>query len=278
MANEEQARYWNELGGPEWVAHELEHDVMLEPFHRDLLGAAAPRLGEHALDVGCGFGTTTLALAVAVGKTGRVVAVDVSEPMVARLQSRVAAEALTNVIASVADAQVEPLPADYFDVALSRFGVMFFDDPVAAFTNLRASLRDRARLVFVCWQERERNPFMTVPLEAIAPLVGPPASTAGEPGPFALADRDGLDRVLRGAGFTRIDIRPVEHPMLIGAGRGLDAAVSASQSLGPVRRALATLDDDGRAEGARLLRDALAPYDRDGSVVFDGAAWLVTAG
>ena len=179
------------------------------------------------LDVGSGFGTTTLELARAVGEQGRVMALDVSEPLMARLRSRTAAEAVSNIISHVGDAQTEVLPAEHFRLVVSRFGVMFFDDPTAAFANIHEALRPDGRLVFVCWQPLAVNEWVAAPLDAMAPVdrADRPSPPPGGPGPFGLATQEVLHEVLDGAGFSDVELTSIERPVVMGGDEGLDAAV-----------------------------------------------------
>ncbi len=278
MPNEEQVRYWNEDGGPHWVANELRHDLMLAPFNAVLVEAADAQLGEHVLDVGCGFGTTSLELARAVGEQGRIMALDVSEAMMARLRSRTAAEAVSNVIPRVGDAQTEVLPAEHFRLVVSRFGVMFFDDPTAAFSNIHEALRPDGRLVFVCWQAPAANEWAVAPLAAMAPVIGPPEpAPAGRPGPFGLADEDVVREVLDGAGFEDVELTAIERPVVMGGGEGLDSAVDHCAGTGLARRVLAGLEPEQRDAAIELLRLFLAERLVADRVTFEGAAWLVRA-
>ena len=279
MANEDQTRFWNEDGGPRWVSHEQWFDTMLEPFEAALEAAAGPRPGDHVLDVGCGFGTTTLAMARAVGPEGRVMAVDVSDVMIARVRSRATDLGLTNVIFRVADAQTDPLPAAHFALAVSRFGVMFFDDLTAAFTNIRSSLRPGGRLTFICWQPVSANELGSLALKAMEPVTGPPPPPppVPKPGPYALGDAERIRTVLRDAGYATIDVRSVEGPVVLGGGEGVDAALTHCTWMSEVRRTLAELDDERRAGALDRLRAALATRLVDGRVVLAGAAWLVAA-
>jgi SAM-dependent methyltransferase len=277
VANEDQARFWNEDGGPRWVAHEQWFDTMLEPFGAVLDAAADVHLGDHVLDVGCGYGTTTLALARAVGPEGRVMAIDLSDVMVERVRARATDRGLTNVIARVADAQTDPLPAAHFAVAVSRFGVMFFDDFTAAFANIRASLRPAGRLVFICWQSVAANELGSLVLTAMRPVTGASPPPVQRPGPYALSDDELVRTVLRDAGYEAVDVQSVKAPVVMGGGEGLDAAVTHCTWMSEVRRALADLDDERRVQALDLLRGALATRLVAGRVVLAGAAWLVTA-
>jgi SAM-dependent methyltransferase len=278
MPNEEQVRYWNEDGGPNWVANELRLDLMIAPFNAVLVEGADAQLGEHVLDVGSGFGTTSLELARAVGEQGRVMALDVSEAMMARLRSRAAAEAVSNIIPHVGDAQTEVLPAEHFRLVVSRFGVMFFDDPTAAFANIHEALRPDGRLVFVCWQALAANEWAAAPLAAMAPVIGPIDPTpAGRPGPFGLADGEVVHEVLDGAGFEDVELTSIERPVVMGGDEGLDAAVDHCAGTGPARRALAGLEPEQHDAALELLRQFLAERLVGERVTFDGAAWLVRA-
>jgi SAM-dependent methyltransferase len=276
VANDDQARYWNEHGGPSWVANELWFDTMLRPYEEALEVAAAPAFGEYVVDIGCGFGTTTLAMARAVGEEGRVVACDISEVMGDRVRSRATAEGLTNVLVQVGDVQTEPLPADEFHLAVSRFGVMFFDDPVAAFTNVRESLRRGGRLVFTCWQSRAANEFATAVWEAVAP-VGSTATPVQGPGPFAFGDEGFVREVLRGAGFGDVRVDPVSKPIVMGGGAGVDAALAQCSGMSEATQAMSGLDEAGRAEALDRLRAMLAAHLVDGAVQLGSAGRVVTA-
>src|ERR1700722_16858165 len=188
--NAAQIAYWNETAGPSWVAMQDDLDRELRELGLAAMAALAPRAEERLIDIGCGCGATTLELARRVGPGGGVLGVDISAPMLGVARERAAAEGL---------AQAGFLPVDG---AFSRFGVMFFEDPVAAFANIRAAVSPRGRLAFVCWRALAENPWMTVPMAAILPLLPapPPAQTPGAPGPFAFADRDRLFAILRDAG------------------------------------------------------------------------------
>jgi SAM-dependent methyltransferase len=278
VANEDQARFWNEDGGPRWVAHEQWFDVMLEPYGDALEAAAGARPGEHALDVGCGFGTTTLALARAVGPEGRVLALDLSEVMIARVRARATDAGLTNVIGRVADAQTDALPARHFALAVSRFGVMFFDDPTAAFANSRTALEPGGRLAFICWQPVDANELGSLVVKSMEPVTGALAAEAAwRPGPYALGDETFVRTVLGAAGWSHVDVRAVNATQVMGGGEGLDAAVTHCTWMSEVKRALADLDDERRDEALGRLRQALASRLVDGRVVLAGAAWAVTA-
>ena len=199
-ANTEQREYWNEQAGPTWVRNQERLDAQIQPWGELALNALAAAPGEAVLDVGCGCGATSLALAAQVGPEGRVVGLDLSGPMLARARERAAAEGRANVSFLQADAQTHAF-APEFDALFSRFGVMFFDDPPAAFANLAGALRPGGRLSFACWQGREQNGWVSIPMAALIGEVElPPPPAPDAPGPFALGDPDRLRALLEGAG------------------------------------------------------------------------------
>ena len=202
-ANAAQSEYWNAAAGETWVQFQEPLDRQIEPLGLVAIDVLQPTTGEHIIDIGCGCGQSSLALAARVAPTGSVVGIDLSRPMleVARLRRRPAAN--LRVDFWQLDAQNGDLGRGVFDAAFSRFGVMFFSDPVAAFANIRASLKRGGRLVFVCWRSLAENPWMLAPLQAALPFIPPvvpPDPTA--PGPFAFADAGRVRAILSDAGFA----------------------------------------------------------------------------
>ena len=276
-ANAAQAHHWNFEAGPGWVAKQEQHDRMLEPLGDQALAAAGPSAGERAIDIGCGCGATTIALAQRVGTDGRVLGVDISEPMLERARERCDALGLTNVELLRADAQRALVPRGN-DLAFSRFGIMFFDDPVAALGNIGRGLRKDGRLAFVCWQERGRNPWMGIPVAAALQHVPPPPPQPPDaPGPWAFADRDRLAAILDAAGFADVTIESVEHDLLVGGAADLDAAVGFSIDSGSMRSLLGDIDEGTRARVADSIRVAFEPYVTSDGVRIPSATWVVTA-
>jgi SAM-dependent methyltransferase len=233
--------------------------------------------GERVVDVGCGFGVTSVELAHRVGPGGRVLAVDVSAPMLARARARAAN--LPQVTFVEGDAQVHPFPPGEADALFSRFGVMFFADPVAAFANLRRALRAGGRLGFVCWQAMDRNPWRRVPVTAIARVLTlPPPPPPDAPGPFAFGDADRVRGILDGAGWHDVAVQPLETEVWLGATADLDATVRFVLDAGPAASALRAAGDRSlHAAVTDVVRGALAPFHQAGGVRMPAAAWVVTA-
>jgi SAM-dependent methyltransferase len=275
--NAEQIRYWNETLGPRWVEQEAMLDAQIAPLGLAAMERARVAEGERAIDVGCGCGQTSLQLAERVGPSGSVLGVDVAAPMLARARARAAGRA--NLRFAHADAQTHRFD-ERFDLVFSRFGVMFFADPVAAFANLAGALRPGGRIAFVCWQGIERNPWVLVPLRAVAgvvPLPAPPAP--GAPGPFAFADPERLRGVLGDAGLSEVGLERLEGELAIGAGGDLERAVRFTMQMGPVSAALreAGADEAVRARAADAIRAAFAPLATPSGVRAGYAAWIATA-
>jgi SAM-dependent methyltransferase len=278
-ANLEQKKHWNEQAGPIWVEYQERLDQQIGPHGERALARLAPAPRERVLDLGCGCGDSSLALARRVAPGGRVLGLDLSEPMLARARERAAAAGLANLDFRVADVQSAPLEAGAFDAAFSRFGVMFFADPVAAFRNVRGALRPGGRLGFACWRPVKENPWVLVPMAAAASLVAlPPPPPAGAPGPFAFGDATRVRGILEGAGFEAIAIEPADVSMTPGGG-DLDEAADTILLVGPLASALreANAGDALRDQVRGAVRKAFEPYLRAGRVELGSAIWLVQA-
>lgn len=250
--------------------HQVLVDRLLEPLSDAVLAAAAVVPGERVLDIGCGCGTTTLALAAA---GARVTGVDVSVPMLSHARQRAAGADNPQFLR--ADAAAQQFEAQH-DVVFSRFGVMFFTDPVAAFVNLRAALRPGGRLCFLCWQRPDLNAWVAVPMAAVRPLI--PVEDPVDPrapGPFAFADPDYVSDVLTRAGFSVVRAEALER--FIRLGQDPAAAAQFVARIGPVNRVLADMDESARKAVVDALRRALEPHLGAGGVELGAACWLVTA-
>lgn len=256
MANEQQIRLWNEVNGPRWQRLRAPMTRPLAPWGNAAMDALSPQPGDLALDVGCGQGGTTVQLAQ---RTGRALGIDVCEEFIQTAR----AEATDGARYLLADAQTHRF-GEEFDLLYSRFGVMFFEDPLAAFRNLRSALRPGARMALAVWGPWQENEWVTVPLEVLRRQMPVPAPSQG-PGPFSLADSDAFARLLSEAGFEEVSIARVEGPF------DADAAQLAEQ--GPAAAALrgAGAGDDARARFVEDLAQAL------GGRVPRGVASIATA-
>jgi SAM-dependent methyltransferase len=276
MPNEEQVDYWAGAAGEHWVAEQARYDQINRGFGERVVGTLAPCPGERVLDVGCGNGALSLAIGPLVAPTGSVLGLDISGPMLATATARGREAGLTNVRFERGDAQVHPLPEAGFDGIVSRFGVMFFDDPDAAFANLARSLRSGGRMVFACWQELLANEWLMVPAgAALAHVPMPDLGEPGRPGPFSLADHAHIRSVLERAGFCDVDVDEFRCKMPIGS--TVDDTVAFMQHTEMAAVLMAGVSDDVAVAAWEAVREALAPYAEPDGVVLSGAAWIVTA-
>jgi ubiquinone/menaquinone biosynthesis C-methylase UbiE len=252
-------------------------DRTLAPVSGPLLSFAAPVGGSTVVDVGCGCGATTIELARAVGPAGRVIGLDVSEGMLGLARERL--REFSNATCLLGDAAELSLAEIGAELIVSRFGVMFFGNPVAAFANLRTALVPGGRLRFACWRPIAENPWLQIPLHAVYEHVPRmPKPDAEEPGPFSFGDTARVERILKGAGFAEISFTPLDVQIDLAPGGTLDEAAAQSSSVGPAKRALKEEPDDVRAAAIESIRRALAPYVSPGGVKLSGAVWLVAAG
>jgi len=273
--NADQIAYWNGESGERWSTRAAITERVFAPLTRGLLAAAGAEPGARIVEIGCGCGGTSMALARAVGPEGRVLGVDISRPMLAVARNRAAREAVANVDFVEADASTHPFEPSAFTLAVSQFGVMFFDDPGAAFANVRRAL-ERGRLAFMCWRPIEANAWQTLPSRAVDPILPPatPAAVLG-PGPFAFADPERIRGFLGAAGFRNVAIAPHDAELPLGDDP-LDAAKVAA-GFGVVARRLAGLPPATFARALEAIAEALRAVTRSDGVYLSAATWVVTA-
>ena len=270
--NSAQAEYWNTGAGPTWAALQKPLDRQLAPLGRAAMAALDPRPGEHILDVGCGAGETVFELARRVMPGGEVTGVDISATLLDVARRR--REGAPGVHFIEADAQTYAFEPAGFDGVFSRFGVMFFADPVAAFANLRRALKAGGRLAFICWRRPDENPILTLPMQAaLAHLPPPEPPDPSAPGPFAFADADRVRGILTDAGFADIALNP--HDEKIGGG-DIDASLELALKVGPLGRMLRE-NPDRTDTVIEAVRAALAPHIGPNGLELDSATWIVTA-
>ncbi|MFP6814879.1 MAG: class I SAM-dependent methyltransferase [Pseudomonadales bacterium] len=268
--NSDQIEFWNGSMATNWVAADERMDELLAPLSQLVLQRAGVQRGESILDIGCGCGATSMAMAEA---GAQVLGIDVSAPMLARAVERGRGnDGVKFVEADAASHAFEPK----FDLLFSRFGVMFFADPVAAFTNLHSALSPGGRLCFICWQAMTENPWLAAPMGAAQPFLpdtDPPAPSA--PGPFSMADAELLSNVLNTAGFS--DVAVEAHAVEMRVGSNLEEAMEFYTRLGPLAGVLGDIEPDNRAAALAAVSKILAASETAAGIALPGGCWIATA-
>jgi SAM-dependent methyltransferase len=276
-ANDAQRRYWNEVAGPRWVAGQGFRERRNQESLELLLDRLRLAGGEHVLEIGCGTAAVTLPLARAVGERGRVIAVDISEPMLEVARQHVAEAGLRNVTLLLGDAQVHTFEPAAFDIATSRMGVMFFAEPVTAFRNIRGALKPGGRLVFVCWAPLAENRHWLISYEIAVRLIGPPETAPEtEVGPLAFGNPDYVRRILAEAGFSDISVERA-HPTIIGGNAEEEARQA--MMMGPTARLIETKkpSEAVRQKIADEVAAAFAELASAGPIRLPATIFLVSA-
>lgn len=269
----DQPTFWSEEGGQRWVKNIETVERQIRDLGRILLKRAAPKPGEIVLDVGCGGGITSKELADRVGPSGRVLGVDVSEVILDLARQRFSG--VSNLSFEHGDAQQLELPPGAFDLIISRFGVMFFEDPIAAFSNLRSALKDNGRLVFMCWRTPQENPWMSVPATAVLEVLGsPPPPDPDAPGPFAFGNRDHVRRILEQSGFTAIGFEPIDENVDLGT---IDEAIRLVSELGPAAAPLREATEAERKQAIEAVSEVLKKHETPDGVRLPSGTWIISA-
>jgi SAM-dependent methyltransferase len=274
--NDEQREYWNEQAGPQWVEMNEGLDAQLSALGQAMLDRADIEPGQQALDIGCGCGATTLEIARRLSPTGFVTGADLSAPMLELAQERVQDAGFSQVEFVQADAQFHPFDHARYDHATSRYGVMFFADPTAAFANVRSALRPDGHLTFICWRGIDENPWITIPMMAAAQYLElPEQPPPGAPGPFSLADEARTKSILTEAGFGAIAIEP--HDLTLARGGGMDETLGFVMRIGPVAKLLENEGVEMCDRVREAIHEALLPYDGPEGIALPRASWIFTA-
>jgi SAM-dependent methyltransferase len=272
--NAQQIEYWNGLAGQRWAKAQDQIDHHLGLITEMLMSLAAPKAGERVLDIGCGGGTTALMLREQVGPGGAVTGIDISAPnlAVARARCHAGMGDVAFIEADAATYEFQPV----FDLAYSRFGVMFFDEPVGAFTNIRTAVVKNGRLAFVCWRTFKENEWAFAPYQAAIELLPPQEPMDPHaPGPFAFADNERLKSILTGAGFRDVTIKP--HDTTVNLGETVEDAVTEALTIGPLARAAAELDEGARDRIRERIGPIFRKYEGPYGITPPAAVWLVSA-
>jgi SAM-dependent methyltransferase len=272
--NAQQAAEWDGPAGAHRTRYAAVFDAEARPHNERFRAAAGVTPSERVLDIGCGTGQTTRDAARAA-VAGSALGIDLSAQMLEHARRVSREEGLTNVGFEQADAQVHPFPAGGFDVAISRFGSMFFGDPVAAFGNIGHALRPGGRLVLLVWQARERNAWSTKVREAVAGDTEVPPPTATGPSPFSLSDPAVAGGILTAAGFTEIGFTDVHEPVYYGP--DVAVALDVVRGLRSTRDLLAGMDEGQAQDALDRLRATLAEHQTGGGVLFDARTWIIAA-
>lgn len=266
--------FWQQKGGDAWLQLQGLMERLYLPISDSILDRLDPPAGARILDVGCGGGATTLALARRLGPDGKAVGVDISQALLDSARRQATAAGVDNIEFVQADAQAHDFGENSFDAIISRFGVMFFSDSDAAFANLRRATREGGVMVLVCWRRAEDNPLASLPAEAAAPLLPePPQVTTEGPGRFAFRDPDHVRGILTRSGWREVDIAPLDVPTPL----DFDEALALSTRLGVLATVLPGLDDRLKDQVCEAVAARLRDHVQDGVIPMSAACWLVSA-
>jgi len=272
----QQREFWNSEATHRWVTEQARIDRLFADVTNAALAAAAPKPGEHVLDIGCGTGTTVLRLAEAVGPGGAVLGVDISEQQLALARRRIEAAGATQARVVLDDAATHAFPPARFDLVFTRFGVMFFADPVAAFSNIRRAVKPGGRLALAVFRPGPENPWATASVAAIRHLVTPPAPPGpDEPGQFSWGDPARVNRILGGAGFRDVALVPFDPRIILGA--NAKEAAEFATFIGQGARLLQGLPDTTKAAAQSAFETFFRAYEGPEGVSLPGGLWLVSA-
>ena len=275
--NIKQKQFWSGAGGDVWVDKQREMDIMLNPLGQKAIGQLI--LEEHTkiLDIGCGCGATTIEIAKMIPK-GHVTGLDISIPMLDRAEKFASEMSLSNIDFQVKDVQTEEINSNHYDIAFSRFGVMFFEDPYEAFKNINQAIKENGQLVFVCWQNPSLNPWQSLSLQVIKEYLDLPSPPPKSPGPFAFEDKDYIEDILKGTDFKDISIADNQEDIVMFSGKSIREACEDYLTINPVVTEM--LKNSGNELKEEILEALIAKFssfhNNDG-LLFPSATWIVSA-
>ena len=276
VVNLDQQKFWNEVKGEFWVNLKERIDSLLFPFGEAALEELAVKPGERVLEIGCGTGASSMRLSNLVGRGGEVLAVDLSKPMLEKAKNTGKSLGINNVSFLEVDAEVFSLPQSQYDAVFSRFGVMFFEDPIKAFRNFNVALKPGGRLSYVCWAAREDNPWIRVPTAAAREFLDiPPAPPQDSPGQFAMEREERIKQVLDESGWLNMHVKKFELEHLMGT-NAHDAATFICQ-MGPMSEPFSLASSRIREDCIAAVEGALESFEVEDGVRMKFSTWLVTA-
>ena len=276
--NKKQRDFWSGKGGDIWVEKQNAMDVMLEPLGNAALAKLPKNLGRHVIDIGCGCGSTTLSIAEQLNESAKITGVDISEPMLDQAKKVASEKNLYNVDFQVMDIQTELDIEGKYSAAFSRFGVMFFENPVIAFKNINRSLKEEANFSFVCWQSPKLNPWQSLSIQVIKEFVDLPSPPERNPGPFAFAEADYLKSIMTDSGFKNINLESHEQQVTMFTGKSLEQASNDYLSINPVvTEMLKEAPESIKENISSSLQNLFKEYSNGNGLHFPSATWLVTA-
>ncbi len=276
--NTREIEFWNSASTRSWSEHVERIDRFMQPVTDGLFEHAAPRPGEIVIDIGCGSGTTVLEMARRVGPEGRVEGFDVAKLSVDRANERIAEAGLSNATVTLADLSTAALAPRRYDLAVSRFGVMFFTDPVATFAHLQTAMKTGGRLTFAVFRTPRENTWASGPVNAVRNMLElPPPPGPEDPGQFSWADPGRVERILKGGGFQNISLTPIDPPMRYAGPGGAEEAADFCFLVGPILRAVAKLTPEQRQDVRAKLVDYFRGIEGTDGIVLPGANWIVKA-
>tara|TARA_Y100001935_G_C17242422_1_gene476429 strand:+ start:349 stop:1194 length:846 start_codon:yes stop_codon:yes gene_type:complete len=275
--NTKQKEFWSGAGGDVWVNKQREMDIMLNPLGQKAIDKLELGSQKTVLDIGCGCGATTFEIAKS-NPEGQVIGIDISIPMLNQASLCSAEMSISNADFQVKDVQTDKLESEYFDVAFSRFGVMFFEDPFEAFENIYQALKHDGQLSFVCWQNASLNPWQSLSIQVIKEYLDLPAPPPKSPGPFAFEDKEYIEEILSKSNFKEIKIDDNQEEIVMFSGKSIREACEDYLTINPVvTEMLKSSGEDLRETILTALMEKFSSYHKDDGLHFPSATWIVTA-
>ena len=275
--NTKQKEFWSGAGGDVWVNKQREMDIMLNPLGQKAIDKLELGSQKTVLDIGCGCGATTFEIAKS-NPEGQVIGIDISIPMLNQASLCSAEMSISNADFQVKDVQTDKLESEYFDVAFSRFGVMFFEDPFEAFENIYQALKHDGQLSFVCWQNASLNPWQSLSIQVIKEYLDLPAPPPKSPGPFAFEDKEYIEEILSESNFKEIKIDDNQEEIVMFSGKSIREACEDYLTINPVvTEMLKSSGEDLRETILTALMEKFSSYHKDDGLHFPSATWIVTA-